>query len=50
MRLVGKSARDGKIPNCLPITQGWNYTVCLFRPRAEILDGTWVFPLAQPDS
>lgn len=39
---------DGKIPNCLPITPGWNYTVRLFRPRAEILDGTWSFPLAQP--
>jgi hypothetical protein len=41
---------DGKIQNCLPITQGWNYTVRLFRPRAEILDGTWSFPLAQPES
>ena len=41
---------DGKIPNCVPITKGWNYTVRLFRPRAEILDGTWKFPLAQPES
>jgi len=41
---------DGKIQNCLPITQGWNYTVRLFRPRAEILDGKWTFPLAQPES
>jgi len=41
---------DGKIPNCLPITQGWNYTVRLFQPRAEILDGTWTFPLARPES
>jgi hypothetical protein len=41
---------DGKIQNCLPITPGWNYTVRLFRPRAEILDGTWTFPLAQPQS
>jgi hypothetical protein len=24
---------DSKIPNCLPITQGWNYTVRLFLPR-----------------
>lgn len=23
---------DGKIPNCLPIMQGWNYTVRLYRP------------------
>src|SRR5882724_10744751 len=41
---------DGKIQNCLPITPGWNYTVRLFRPRAEILDGTWSFPLTQPES
>ena len=41
---------DGKIQNCLPITRGWNYTVRLFCPRAEILDGTWSFPLAQPES
>jgi hypothetical protein len=35
---------DGKIPNCLPITQGWNYIVRLYRPRAEVLNGTWKFP------
>jgi para-nitrobenzyl esterase len=34
--------------NCLPISKGWNYTVRLYRPRAEILDGTWQFPEAQP--
>ena len=38
---------DGKIPNCLPIMKGWNYTVRLYRPRAEILNGTWKFPEAQ---
>ena len=32
------------LPNCLPITDGWNYTVRLYRPRSEILDGSWVFP------
>src|SRR5258707_5037559 len=41
---------DGEIPNCLPITKGWNYTVRLFRPRPEILDGTWTFPEAKPAS
>ena len=41
---------DGEIPNCLPIMKGWNYTVRLFRPRAEILDRTWSFPKAQPES
>jgi hypothetical protein len=41
---------DGEIPNCLPITKGWNYTVRMFRPRSEILDGTWKFPEAKPAS
>lgn len=31
-------------PNCLPIMDGWNYLVRLYRPRPEILDGTWSFP------
>jgi hypothetical protein len=39
---------DGKIPNCLPITDGWNYTVRMYRPQQAILDGTWKFPEAQP--
>ena len=41
---------DGKIPNCLPITKGWNYMVRLYRPRAEILNGKFKFPEAQPSS
>ena len=39
---------DGKIPNCLPTMPGWNYMVRLYRPRAEILDGSWKFPDARP--
>jgi hypothetical protein len=39
---------DGKVLNCVPITNGWNYTVRLVLPRREILDGTWRFPQAQP--
>jgi hypothetical protein len=39
---------DGKIPNCLPIVKGWNYTVRLYRPRAEIQNGTFKFPDPQP--
>ena len=39
---------DGNVPNCLPIMKGWNYTVRLFRPRPEVLDGKWKFPLAAP--
>lgn len=38
----------GGAPNRLPITPGWNYTVRLYRPRAEILEGAWKFPEAVP--
>ena len=41
---------DGKIPNCIPIVIGWNYTVRLYRPRPEILNGQWKFPDAKPVS
>ncbi len=36
--------------NCLPIVKGWNYTVRLYRPRPEILEGKWNFPEPQPVS
>jgi len=39
---------DGKVPNCLPIVQGWNYLVRLYRPREQILSGRWSFPDAKP--
>lgn len=39
---------DGNVPNCLPITPGWNYTVRLYRPQQQLLDGSWTFPQAQP--
>jgi hypothetical protein len=32
------------VPNAIPITEGWNYLVRLYRPRPEILDGEWTFP------
>jgi hypothetical protein len=35
---------DGKAANCLPIFSGWNYMVRLYRPRREVLDGSWKFP------
>jgi hypothetical protein len=41
---------DGKVPNCLPIVPGWNYTVRLYRPRTEILNGSWKFPEPKPAS
>ncbi|NWL81137.1 carboxylesterase [Pseudomonas taiwanensis] len=39
---------DGKVVNCLPVMPGWNYMVRLYRPGAEVLDGTWSFPEARP--
>jgi hypothetical protein len=33
---------------CLPVRRGWNYTVRLYRPRAEILNGQWKFLEPQP--
>ncbi len=38
---------DGRV-NCIPITPGWNYTIRMYQPRAEILDGSWSFPAPQP--
>jgi hypothetical protein len=57
--VTGKKGEDGAItiqfgdctrdtPNCLPVTDGWNYMVRLYRPREEILDGSWSFPVATP--
>jgi hypothetical protein len=37
-------------PNCLPVMDGWNYVIRLYRPRAEILNGTWSFPAIEPAS
>jgi hypothetical protein len=34
--------------NQLPIMPGWNYLVRLYRPRKELLDGSWKFPEPQP--
>ena len=31
-------------PNTLGIMDGWNYAVRLYRPRPEVLDGSWTFP------
>jgi hypothetical protein len=39
---------DTEVRNCLPTPPGWNYLVRLYRPRPEILDGSWTFPEAQP--
>jgi hypothetical protein len=39
---------DTSVPNYLPITPGWNYLVRMYRPRPELLDGTWKLPDAEP--
>jgi len=39
---------DDGSPNCLPIMDGWNYLVRLYRPRPEVLDGSWTFPAVEP--
>jgi hypothetical protein len=32
--------------NCIPISPGWNYVVRMYRPRKEVIDGSWKFPEA----
>lgn len=39
---------NGSALNCLPIMPGWNYLVRLYRPRSEVLDGSWKFPEPVP--
>jgi hypothetical protein len=36
--------------NHIPLPEGWNYIVRLYRPRPEVLDGTWTFPPLEPVS
>jgi len=35
---------DPNSNNYIPITKGWNYVVRMYRPREELLNGTWKFP------
>lgn len=39
---------DGKIANCLPVVDGWNYTVRLYRPENALVSGEWKLPDAKP--
>lgn len=41
---VNFGVSDENKPNYLPIMDGWNYLVRLYRPRPEVLDGSWSFP------
>jgi len=36
------------LPNVIPVPEGWNYLVRLYRPREEIRDGSWTFPALTP--
>jgi hypothetical protein len=38
---------DPKADNYLPIVEGWNYIVRLYKPKKEILNGSWTFPNAK---
>lgn len=38
---------DSSRMNCIPLTEGWNYTVRLYRPDASVIDGKWTFPAVQ---
>jgi para-nitrobenzyl esterase len=57
--LTAKPSKDGvftvqfggctaKTMNCLVTPPGWSYVVRQYRPRRQILDGTWRFPEARP--
>lgn len=37
---------DPQQANYLRIMPGWNYTIRLYRPRQEVLDGRWAAPVA----
>jgi hypothetical protein len=39
---------DAKAANYLRIMPGWNYVVRLYRPRQEVIDGSWTLPAAEP--
>ncbi|MBS3182825.1 DUF1214 domain-containing protein [Leucobacter sp. Marseille-Q4368] len=39
---------DASAPNYLPLAEGWNYLVRLYRPRSGVLDGSWTFPTIDP--
>lgn len=35
---------EATLPNSIPLPEGWNYLVRLYRPRPEFLDGSWQVP------
>ncbi len=47
--IVHFGIRGAGKPNFLPIMEGWNFLIRLYRPRPEALDGTWQPPAIRPD-
>ena len=41
-----KAVKNGA--NCIVTPPGWNCSARQYRPRKEVVDGTWKFPEAQP--
>lgn len=39
---------DGDEPNTIPIPEGWNYMVRMYRPRPEARSRQWTFPSITP--
>lgn len=35
---------DLDVPNTIPVPEGWNLLVRVYRPRPEVLDGSWRLP------
>jgi hypothetical protein len=35
---------EADVPNGIPVPEGWNYLIRLYRPRAEFRDGSWTVP------
>lgn len=35
---------EATAPNSIPLPEGWNYLIRLYRPRPEFLDGSWQAP------
>jgi len=47
---VDFATEPGDAANFLHVSEGWNYVVRLYRPRPEVLDGTWEVPAPEPVS
>lgn len=46
VRLVPAGTAD--LPDSIPVPDGWNYVVRLYRPRPEVRDGSWTPPALVP--